>query len=64
LTGGGSSIRTQGGDGRADPVRARDDLTPGFEGPDIWRDLLDDPRVAAVEILTSPDTAAIVAVRR
>ena len=41
----------------------KDDLTPGW-GQDLWRDLLDDPRVAAVEILTTPETAAIVAVKR
>jgi predicted O-methyltransferase YrrM len=41
----------------------KDDLTPGRGGPDYWRDLLRDPRVAAVEILTTPSTAAIVAAK-
>jgi len=42
-----------------------DDLTPGRPGPDPVRDLwLGDPRVEAVEILTTPQTAAIVATRR
>ncbi len=41
-----------------------DDLTPGRE-PDPVRDFwLRDPRLAAVELLTSPDHAAIVATRR
>jgi predicted O-methyltransferase YrrM len=39
-----------------------DDLTPGFPGPDPVRDLwLGDGRLASVEILTTPSTAAIVA---
>jgi predicted O-methyltransferase YrrM len=44
----------------------KDDLTPGrqVEGDDVREFLLRDPRVAAVEILTTPQTAAIVAVRR
>jgi hypothetical protein len=42
----------------------KDDLTPGREGPDVWRDLLRDPRVVAVEILTTPGSAAIVAAKR
>jgi protein-L-isoaspartate(D-aspartate) O-methyltransferase len=42
----------------------KDDLTPGYDGQDVWRGLLRDPRFAAVEILTAPDAAAIVAVRR
>lgn len=42
----------------------KDDLTPGRGGPDLWRDLLGDPRVAAVEILTTPTSAAIVAAKR
>ena len=41
-----------------------DDLTPGRK-PDPVRDFwLRDPRLAAVELLTSPDRAAIVATRR
>jgi predicted O-methyltransferase YrrM len=41
----------------------KDDLTPGHEGTDVWRDLLRDPRVVAVEILTTPESAAIVATK-
>jgi predicted O-methyltransferase YrrM len=42
-----------------------DDLTPGRQGPDAVRDFwLGDARLAATEILTSPQTAAILAVRR
>jgi predicted O-methyltransferase YrrM len=42
-----------------------DDLTPGRHGPDAVRDFwLGDARLAATEILTSPQTAAILAVRR
>jgi predicted O-methyltransferase YrrM len=41
----------------------KDDLTPGREGPDLWRELLHDPRVVAVEILTTPSAAAIVAAK-
>jgi predicted O-methyltransferase YrrM len=41
-----------------------DDLTPGYPGPDLVRDLwLGSERLAAVEILTTPATAAIVATR-
>ena len=41
-----------------------DDLTPGRPGPDPVRDFwLDHPRLAATEILTTPATSAIVAVR-
>ena len=44
----------------------KDDLTPGrpVEGDDVREALLRDPRLAGVEILTTPDTATIVAVRR
>jgi hypothetical protein len=43
----------------------KDDLTPGRPGPDPVRDVLfGDPRLLAVEILTTPSTAAVVAVRR
>lgn len=44
----------------------KDDLTPGrpVEGDPVREFLLRDPRVAAVEILTTPSSAAIVAVRR
>jgi predicted O-methyltransferase YrrM len=44
----------------------KDDLTPGraVEGDPVREFLLRDPRLAAVEILTTPDSAAIVAVRR
>ena len=43
----------------------KDDLTPGraIEGDPVREFLLCDPRLAAVEILTTPKTAAIVAVR-
>ena len=42
-----------------------DDLTPGFTGPDPVRAFwLDHPDLAATEILTTPGTAAILAVRR
>ena len=43
----------------------KDDLTPGrpVECDDVREFLLRDPRLAAVEILTTPKTAAIVAVR-
>jgi predicted O-methyltransferase YrrM len=43
----------------------KDDLTPGRPGPDPVRDLLfGHPDLVAVEILTTPETAAIVAARR
>jgi hypothetical protein len=44
----------------------KDDLTPGVPvaGDSVREFLLGDPRPAAVEILTTPSTAAIVAVRR
>jgi predicted O-methyltransferase YrrM len=44
----------------------KDDLTPGREvdGDAVREFLLRDPRLAAVEILTTPASAAIVAVRR
>jgi predicted O-methyltransferase YrrM len=44
----------------------KDDLTPGrpVEGDPVREFLLRDPRLAAVEILTTPETAAIVALRR
>jgi predicted O-methyltransferase YrrM len=44
----------------------KDDLTPGraIDGDPIREFLLRDPRLAAVEILTTRDAAAIVAVRR
>ena len=43
-----------------------DDLTPGraTEGDPVREFLLCDPRLAAVEILTTPGSAAIVAVKR
>ena len=41
-----------------------DDLTPGWTGRDEVREFwLGDPRVAGVELLTTPTTAAIVAAR-
>jgi predicted O-methyltransferase YrrM len=44
----------------------KDDLTPGrpMAGDPVREFLLGDPRLAAAEILTTPQTAAIVAVRR
>jgi len=44
----------------------KDDLTPGrpVEGDAVREFLLQDRRLAAVEVLTTPATAAIVAVRR
>ena len=44
----------------------KDDLTPGraIQGDSVREFLLRDPRLAAVEILTTPQSAAIVAVRR
>jgi predicted O-methyltransferase YrrM len=44
----------------------KDDLTPGraVDGDPVREFLLRDPRLAAVEILTAPGSAAIVAVRR
>lgn len=44
----------------------KDDLTPGraVDGDDVREFLLRDPRLVAAEILTTPRTAAIVAVRR
>ena len=43
----------------------KDDLTPGraIEGDPVRELLLRDPRLAAVEVLTTPDSAAIVAVK-
>ena len=43
----------------------KDDLTPGraIDGDPVREFLLRDPRLMATEILTSPDSAAIVAVR-
>jgi len=41
-----------------------DDLTPGRSGPDPVREFwLEHPRLAATELLTTPETAAILAVR-
>ncbi len=44
----------------------KDDLTPGraVDGDPVREALLRDPRLVAVEILTTPATAAIVAVKR
>jgi predicted O-methyltransferase YrrM len=46
-------------------ILVKDDLTPGraVEGDPVREFLLRDPRLAAAEILTTPATAAIVAVR-
>ena len=46
-------------------IAVLDDLTPGFAGPDPVRDFwLGHPDLAAAEVLTTPDSAAILAVRR
>jgi predicted O-methyltransferase YrrM len=47
-------------------VLVKDDLTPGrpVDGDSVREFLLRDPRLAAVEILTTPESAAIVAARR
>jgi predicted O-methyltransferase YrrM len=44
----------------------KDDLTPAraIDGDPVREFLLCDPRLAAVEVLTTPETAAIVAARR
>jgi predicted O-methyltransferase YrrM len=43
----------------------KDDLTPGFPGPDPVREFFfGHPELAAVEILTTPTTAAVVAAKR
>jgi predicted O-methyltransferase YrrM len=43
----------------------KDDLTPGLRGPDPVRDwLFGHPDLVATEILTTPQTAAILATRR
>jgi predicted O-methyltransferase YrrM len=43
----------------------KDDLTPGFPGPDPVREwLFAHPDLVATEILTTPETAAIIATRR
>jgi predicted O-methyltransferase YrrM len=64
-----------GGKSKADPAALElvapgglvvmDDMTPDWPGHDPVRELwLSNPAVAAVEILTTPTTAAIVAARR
>jgi hypothetical protein len=41
-----------------------DDFTPGWPGPDGVREFwLENPSLASTEILTTPQTAAIVAAR-
>ena len=46
-------------------IAVLDDLTPGFAGVDSVRDFwLGRPDLAATEILTTPESAAILAVRR
>jgi predicted O-methyltransferase YrrM len=46
-------------------ILVKDDLTPGVpvDGDPVREFLLRDPRLVAAEILTTPETAAIVAVR-
>ena len=42
----------------------KDDLSPDWEGPDPVRELLfSHPDLVAVEVLTTPQTAAVLAVR-
>ena len=46
-------------------IAVLDDLTPGFAGPDPVREFwLCHPDLAATEVLTTPESAAILAVRR
>jgi predicted O-methyltransferase YrrM len=45
-------------------VAVIDDLTPGLAGDPVREFWLGDPRLAAVEVLTRPESAAIVAARR
>jgi predicted O-methyltransferase YrrM len=46
-------------------IAVLDDLTPGFAGRDPVREYwLDHPDLAATEVLTTPESAAILAVRR
>ena len=46
-------------------IAVLDDLTPGFAGLDPVRDFwLGHPDLAATEVLTTPESAAILAVRR
>ncbi len=46
-------------------IAVLDDLTPGFAGPDPVRDFwLGKPDLAATEVLTTRETAAILAIRR
>jgi predicted O-methyltransferase YrrM len=46
-------------------IAVLDDLTPGYAGPDPVRDFwLGRPDLAATEVLTTPESAAILAVRR
>jgi predicted O-methyltransferase YrrM len=48
--------------GRRGTIFVLDDLTPGYAGPDPVRDFwLRNDRLAAVEVMTTPVTAAIVA---
>lgn len=46
-------------------ILVKDDLTPGrpVEGDDVREFMLRDPRLAAAELLATPETAVIVAVR-
>ena len=67
-------VFVDGGDAKTDPsvfdllapgaIAVKDDLTPGRPGPDQVRELwLSHPALAAVEILTTAETAAIIAAR-
>jgi hypothetical protein len=43
----------------------KDDMTPGFPGPDPLREwFFGHPELIAAEILTTPETAAIIAMKR
>jgi predicted O-methyltransferase YrrM len=65
VDGGGQETKTDPGVldlGARGTIFVLDDLTPGYPGPDSVRDLwLGSDRLAAVEILTTTTTAAIVA---
>ena len=65
VDGGGQETKTDPGVldlGARGTIFVLDDMTPGYPGPDPVRDLwLGSERLAGVEILTTPATAAIVA---
>ena len=65
VDGGGQATKTDPGVldlGARGTIFMLDDMTPGYPGPDPVRELwLGSERLAAVELLTTPTTAAIVA---